>query len=87
MLIKLLLFNKPRFLLQDSEGHDRICYKKVAVVEDFFEIVYNLHVCKEGKEHKHMGQKRTYRAVSIQIRLNILGLFDINQCNGRPTFC
>ncbi|XP_053638695.1 nucleolar protein 4 isoform X2 [Cherax quadricarinatus] len=48
----------------DPEGHDRICFKKVAVVEDFFDIIYNLHVCKDGKEQKHMGQKRTYRAVS-----------------------
>lgn len=52
-------------LLQDAEGNDRISYKKVAIVEDFFEIIYNLHVCRDGKEHKHMGQKRTYRAVSI----------------------
>ncbi|XP_076032350.1 nucleolar protein 4-like isoform X2 [Oratosquilla oratoria] len=50
--------------LKDPEGHDRICYKKVAVVEDFFDIIYNLHVCKDGKDRKHMGQKRTYRAVS-----------------------
>ncbi|CAL4072636.1 unnamed protein product, partial [Meganyctiphanes norvegica] len=34
------------------------------VVEDFFDIIYNLHVCKDGKDKKHMGQKRTYRAVS-----------------------
>ena len=33
-------------------------------MEDFFEIIYNLHVCRDGKEQKHMGQKRTYRAVS-----------------------
>ncbi|KAF2368378.1 hypothetical protein FHG87_000872 [Trinorchestia longiramus] len=50
--------------MEDSEGNDRISYKKVAIVEDFFEIIYNLHVCKDGKEQKHMGQKRTYRAVS-----------------------
>ncbi|CAL4072639.1 unnamed protein product, partial [Meganyctiphanes norvegica] len=50
--------------VKDSEGKDRICYKKVAVVEDFFDIIYNLHVCKDGKDKKHMGQKRTYRAVS-----------------------
>ena len=51
--------------LQDSEGNDRISYKKVAIVEDFFDIIYNLHVCKDGKDQKHMGQKRTYRAVSV----------------------
>ncbi|CAL4103698.1 unnamed protein product, partial [Meganyctiphanes norvegica] len=47
--------------VKDSEGQDRICFKKVAVVEDFFDIIYNLHVCKDGKDKKHMGQKRTYR--------------------------
>ncbi|CAL4160482.1 unnamed protein product, partial [Meganyctiphanes norvegica] len=50
--------------VKNSEGQDRICYKKVAVVEEFFDIIYNLHVCKDGKDKKHMGQKRTYRAVS-----------------------
>ncbi|CAL4058829.1 unnamed protein product, partial [Meganyctiphanes norvegica] len=44
--------------VKDPEGHDRICYKKVAVVEDFLDIIYNLHVCKDGKDQKHMGQKR-----------------------------
>ncbi|CAL4061119.1 unnamed protein product, partial [Meganyctiphanes norvegica] len=28
------------------------------------DIIYNLHVCKDGKDQKHMGQKRTYKAVS-----------------------
>uniref|UniRef100_A0A6A7FTA1 Nucleolar protein 4-like Protein n=1 Tax=Hirondellea gigas TaxID=1518452 RepID=A0A6A7FTA1_9CRUS len=50
--------------VKDTEGNERISFKKVAVVEDFFDIIYNLHVCRDGKEQKHMGQKRTYRAVS-----------------------
>ena len=39
-------------------------YKRVAVVEDFFEIIYNVHVEMDGRGGKHAGQKRTYRAVS-----------------------
>ncbi|CAG0878637.1 unnamed protein product [Darwinula stevensoni] len=41
-------------------------YKKVAVVEEFFEIIYNIHVEIEGRHGKHAGQKRTYKAVSEQ---------------------
>jgi len=44
-------------------------YKKVAVVEDFFDIIYNVHVEMDGRGGKHAGQKRTYRAVSISRRL------------------
>jgi hypothetical protein len=40
-------------------------YKKVAVVENFFDIIYSVHVDMEGRAGKHAGQKRTYRAVSI----------------------
>ena len=40
-------------------------YKKVAIVEDFFDIIYNVHVEMDGRGGKHAGQKRTYRAVSI----------------------
>ena len=39
-------------------------YKKVAIVEDFFDIIYNVHVDMDGRGGKHAGQKRTYRAVS-----------------------
>lgn len=39
-------------------------YKKVAVVEMFFKIIYGVHVEMEGKAGKHAGQKRTYRAVA-----------------------
>ena len=39
-------------------------YKRVAIVEDFFDIIYNVHVEMDGRGGKHAGQKRTYRAVS-----------------------
>jgi hypothetical protein len=39
----------------------------VAIVEDFFDIIYAMHVditSDPGKSPKHAGQKKTYRAVS-----------------------
>ncbi|XP_066272106.1 nucleolar protein 4-like isoform X1 [Branchiostoma lanceolatum] len=42
-------------------------FKRVAVVEDFFSIIYNMHVSApegEGRPPKHAGQKRTYRAIA-----------------------
>lgn len=38
----------------------------MAVVEDFFDIIYSMHVessSEPGKAPKHAGQKKTYRAV------------------------
>jgi len=53
-------------LRQDDAGDDRPVYKKVAVVEDFFDIIYREHVEFGGRgTGKHAGQKRTYRAVSV----------------------
>jgi hypothetical protein len=40
----------------------------VAVVEDFFDIIYAMHVeisTDPGKAPKHAGQKKTYKAVKI----------------------
>ncbi|XP_062574974.1 nucleolar protein 4-like isoform X2 [Saccostrea cucullata] len=39
-------------------------FKKVAKVEDFFNIIYNVHVDMDGRGGKHAGQKRTYRAIA-----------------------
>ena len=39
-------------------------YKRVAIVDDFFDIIYGVHVEMDGRGGKHAGQKRTYRAVS-----------------------
>lgn len=38
-------------------------YKKVAIVENFFDIIHAVHVDLEGRPGKHAGQKRTYRTV------------------------
>ena len=46
------------------DGRD-VSYKQVAVVENFFDIIYNVHVEMDARGGKHAGQKRTYRAVSL----------------------
>jgi hypothetical protein len=45
---------------------DFSAYKRVAVVENFYDIIYNVHVEMDGRSGKHAGQKRTYRAVRIK---------------------
>lgn len=42
-------------------------YKKVAIVENFFDIIYGVHVEIDGRNGKHAGQKRTYRTVSFDL--------------------
>ncbi|XP_060602457.1 nucleolar protein 4-like isoform X2 [Ruditapes philippinarum] len=39
-------------------------YKRVAIVEEFFDIIYSVHVEMDGRGGKHAGQKRTYRAIA-----------------------
>ena len=52
------------------DGKVQFVFKKVAVVEKFFDIIYSVHVESttgdtqlRGRAGKHCGQKRTYRAV------------------------
>ena len=53
------------------DGKVHFVYKKVAMVEQFFDIIYSVHVEAagdtqiRGRAGKHCGQKRTYRAVSF----------------------
>lgn len=64
---KLNLFT---FCSQCSDGNsaqDNSSLKRVAVVEDFFDIIYAMHVemgADPGRAPKHAGQKKTYKAVS-----------------------
>ena len=57
-------------LFQSLDGKVQFVFKKVAVVERFFDIIYSVHVESSGETQlrgragKHCGQKRTYRAVS-----------------------
>ena len=61
-------------ILQNVDGKVQFVFKKVAVVEKFFDIIYSVHVESttgdtqlRGRAGKHCGQKRTYRAVSLEI--------------------
>ncbi|KAG1665255.1 Nucleolar protein 4 [Nymphon striatum] len=47
-----------------GESKDQVTYKKVAVVENFFDIIYDVHVEMDGRGGKHAGQKRTYKAIA-----------------------
>jgi hypothetical protein len=47
-----------------TDAQEEKGYKRVAIVEDFFDIIYDVHVEMDGRGGKHAGQKRTYRAVS-----------------------
>ncbi|KAI1902006.1 hypothetical protein AGOR_G00040270 [Albula goreensis] len=52
----------------DGVGMDeKVSLKQVAVVEQFFDIIYSMHVergINGEKTRKHAGQKRTYKAIS-----------------------
>lgn len=58
------------FPFQDGVGVDeKLSLRRVAVVEDFFDIIYSMHVetGPNGEQiRKHAGQKRTYKAVSTK---------------------
>ena len=65
--------NLISLILQNVDGKVQFVFKKVAVVEKFFDIIYSVHVESSsedtphlrGRAGKHCGQKRTYRAVSL----------------------
>lgn len=56
-------------VFQCSDGNstqENSSLKRVAVVEDFFDIIYAMHVemgADPGRAPKHAGQKKTYKAV------------------------
>ncbi|XP_061839676.1 nucleolar protein 4-like isoform X1 [Nerophis lumbriciformis] len=50
-----------------NSAHDNSSLKRVAVVEDFFDIIYAMHVeigVDPGRAPKHAGQKKTYKAIA-----------------------
>ena len=61
------------FIFQGNTVSEEKEYRRVAVVEDFFNIIYGVHVEMEGRAGKHAGQKRTYRAVSTEGFLDFWG--------------
>ena len=68
--------SKHFYLFQNVDGKVHFVYKKVAVVEKFFDIIYSVHVESSsdtqlrGRAGKHCGQKRTYRAVREALKNN-----------------
>lgn len=53
------------FVASTSKEAGKRVYRKVAVVEEFFDIIYNVHMELGGRSGMHAGQKRTYRIVSV----------------------
>uniref|UniRef100_A0A3B4T500 Nucleolar protein 4-like a n=1 Tax=Seriola dumerili TaxID=41447 RepID=A0A3B4T500_SERDU len=50
-----------------NAAQDNSSLKRVAVVEDFFDIIYAMHVemgADPGRAPKHAGQKKTYKAIA-----------------------
>ncbi|XP_022243327.1 nucleolar protein 4-like isoform X2 [Limulus polyphemus] len=54
----------PCTKLSPGTGKEDTVYKKVAVVENFFNIIYEVHVDKDVRGGKHAGQKRTYKTIA-----------------------
>lgn len=77
---RISLFDWHSFLQSGSNGEEEKQYKRVAMVEDFFDIIYNVHVEMDGRGGKHAGQKRTYRAVSTIKNYSRIMLFKGNLC-------
>ncbi|KAL4716486.1 hypothetical protein ACJJTC_015914 [Scirpophaga incertulas] len=51
-------------MCKDNSPNQQPVYRKVAIVENFFDIIYTVHVELEGRAGKHAGQKRTYRTIT-----------------------
>ncbi|EDW11880.2 uncharacterized protein Dmoj_GI12769 [Drosophila mojavensis] len=52
------------FAASKSKDFGRRIYRKVACVEEFFDIIYNVHMELGGRSGMHAGQKRTYRIIT-----------------------
>lgn len=76
-------------MFQCSDGgsaQDNSSLKRVAVVEDFFDIIYAMHVemgADPGRAPKHAGQKKTYKAVSKVCQVRVL-LIHVNSVRVNP---
>lgn len=58
--------NKCLLSIPSKEDRGAEKFKKVAVVELFFDIIYGVHIGNGEKNRRHSGQKRTYRMVNMQ---------------------
>ncbi|XP_065200061.1 uncharacterized protein LOC135831476 [Planococcus citri] len=54
--------NKTLYVLDKKD--EGIKYKKVAIVENFFDIIYNVHVNEGARGIQHAGQKRTHKSIT-----------------------
>ncbi|XP_036322414.1 mucin-5AC-like [Rhagoletis pomonella] len=52
------------FVGSTTKDFGKRTYRKVAVVEEFFDIIYNVHMELGGRSGMHAGQKRTYRIIT-----------------------
>ncbi|XP_032289019.1 transcription factor HIVEP3 [Drosophila virilis] len=52
------------FAASKSKDFGRRIYRKVACVEEFFDIIFNVHMELGGRSGMHAGQKRTYRIIT-----------------------
>ncbi|XP_037958979.1 uncharacterized protein LOC119688374 [Teleopsis dalmanni] len=52
------------FVSSTTKDLGKRIYRKVAVVEEFFDIIYNVHMELGGRNGMHAGQKRTYRIIT-----------------------
>ncbi|GFQ87578.1 nucleolar protein 4 [Trichonephila clavata] len=56
--------NPDRETSGSVDKRESTIYKKVAVVENFYDIIYGVHMEMDGRGGKHAGQKRTYKAIA-----------------------
>lgn len=52
---------------RQQQQQQHFVYKKVAVVDEFFDIIYRVHCSGGGVSARHSGQKRTHRMVSTYL--------------------
>ncbi|XP_073822227.1 uncharacterized protein [Musca autumnalis] len=52
------------YVASTTKDLEKRTYRKVAVVEEFFDIIYQIHMELGGRSGMHAGQKRTYRIIS-----------------------
>lgn len=67
-------------------------FRRVAIVEEFFDIIYNVHVGLGGRSGRHAGQKRTYRTITetyafLPRDAVTKFLAGCSTCNNKPPDC
>lgn len=60
---------EPDFKIGQSARSQVVEYRRVAVADDFFDIISSVHINERGV---HVGQKKTYKAVSLALGVSQL---------------